>query len=244
MRRLGLTGAILVAVAATAAATAMATPPVDARHRATVKVKSCSLDEKAAVFYARMWKLHRTRRMKMKFTLLERAAGASRFKRVPTAGLRRWRKSAEGVRAYGFRQEVRGLQGGATYRMRVRYRWYDEVGDLQRSARRMSRPCRMFMPLANLRLRLIDRYALGAGTWRYRVRVTNAGWSAADEVATRLFVDGTPAGTAVTSHLEPGESSRIALDGPACKLHYSIRVDPDGSVAESNESDNRVSALC
>ena len=243
MRRLSITGLILIAVAATSVA-ASATVPVVAKPRTIVKVKSCSLDEKTAVFYARMRKLHGTRGMKMKFTLLERAAGTSHFKSVRAPGLKHWRKAAGGVRAYGYSQEVRGLQGGATYRMRVRYRWYDTAGELQRSARRTSRPCRMFVPLANLRLRLLDRFPLGGGSWRYDVRVDNAGLSPADEVTTRLFVDGAPAGTAVVSHLEPGESSLVRLDGPACHFRYVVRVDPDGMVPEGNESDNRASALC
>jgi hypothetical protein len=243
MRRLVVTGLILVAAATTAAA-ASGSVPLVAKSKATVKVKSCSLEEKSAVFYARMRKLHGTRRMKMRFGLLERAAGAQRFKRVRVRGLSRRHRSGEGVRAYGYSQEVRGLQGGATYRMRVRYRWYDEDGDLQRSVRRTSRSCRMFVPLANLRLRLIDRLPLGGGTWRYHVRVTNAGQAAADGVATRLFVDGAPAGSEVISHLEPGESFLIGLDGPACNTRYSIRIDPDGTVPESNESDNSASAFC
>ncbi len=243
MRRLAVTSLILVAAALMAAASLGAVPHV-ARSKATVRVKSCSLVEKTAVFYGRMRKRRGTRRMRMRFGLLERAAGSHHFKRVHAPALAHWRKSAEGVRAYGYSQEVRGLNDGSTYRMRVRYRWYDKNNKLQRRARRTSRACRMFVPLPNLRLRLVDTLPLGGGVWRYRVRVSNSGQLGAGEVAVRLSVDGEAQGTKTIPALEPGESLRLAFNGSACKTRYAFNVDPDGTVPESNESDNRVFSGC
>jgi hypothetical protein len=246
MRRLAVTALVLIAAAVAAAAAfgASADVPQVARSKATVKVKSCSLEDHSAVFYGRMRKLHRTKRMRMRFTLLERPAGASRFKRVHVPALAHWHKSAYGVRAYGYSQEVRGLRDGSTYRMRVRYRWYDADNKLQRSTRRTSRRCRMFVPLANLRPRVVDTRALGGGVWRYRVRVSNVGQIAADDVAVQLSVDGSVVNTETVSHLDPGESTRLGFDGPACKRRYVFQVDPAGVIPENNEGDNRTTAFC
>src|SRR3954453_4046181 len=243
MRRLAVTALILVAAARTAATAAGALPLI-AKSKATVKVKSCSLEEKTAVFYARMKKLRGTRRMKLKFSLLERPAASRRFRRLHVSDLSRWHKSAVGVRAYVYSQEVRGLQGGSTYRMRVRYRWYDKDDDLQRRARRTSRPCRMFVPLANLGVVPVSRW-YARGGWHYRVRVRNNGRAAAGGIVVQLFVDQTAnAARQTVSHLEPGESKRLTLDGPKCTKRYGFRVAPDGTVPESNESDNRAPAAC
>jgi large subunit ribosomal protein L31 len=242
MRRLAITAPIVVAAAVTAAAAAGA--PELARSKAVVRVKSCSLADRTAIFYARMRKLHGTHQMRMRFSLLERRAGASRFKRVHAPGLSHWRKSDEGVRAYGYSQEVRGLHYGSTYRMRVRYRWYDADNRLQRSVRRTSRRCRMFVPLANLQARVVDTRSLGAGIWRYRVRVVNAGQVAADDVAVQLSVDGGLVNTETVSHLDPGEATRLGFDGPKCKRSYAFAVDPAGAIPESNEDDNGATATC
>jgi hypothetical protein len=243
MRRFAVTVLVLIAAAVMVAA-ASAAVPLLAKPRATVRVKSCSLEDQSAVFYGRMRKLHGTRRMKMKFGLLERPAASRHFKRVHAPGLARWRRSAVGVRAYGYSQEVRGLQNGSVYRMRVRYRWYDKDNQLQRSARRTSRPCRMFVALANLHPRLVDTRGLGGGVWRYRVRVFNTGEAAADDIPVQLSVDGAIVETKTVSHLGPGESIRLAFDDTACTNRYSFRVDPDGTLPESNEADNRASASC
>jgi CARDB len=242
MRRLAVTA--LIAIAAAGLAGAALGAPELARSKAAVRVKSCSLEDRSAVFYGRMRRVRGTKRMRMKFTLLERAAGLHRFVHVAAPGLKRWRKSAEGVRAYGYSQEVRGLHGGSAYRMRVRYRWYGEDHKLLKSARRTSRVCRMYVPLSNLRPRIVDTSALGDGVWRYRVRVTNLGQVSADDVAVQLSVDGGVVNTETISHLDPGESQRLALDGPACRRKYAFLVDPHGTIAEINETDNKAAASC
>jgi hypothetical protein len=215
-----------------------------ARSKTAVKVRSCSIEEQRAVFYARMRRLRGTRRMKMRFTLLERPAGLLRFKRVRAPGLSRWRRSAAGVRSYGYSQAVRGLHEGSAYRMRVRYRWYDRDGDLQRSARRTSRTCRMFVPLANLRVRALEYRALGGGVWRYRARVVNVGRAAADGVAVQLAVDGGVVNTETVDRLSPGEAAFLDFDGPACQRRYVFEVDPEHGVPEANEGDNRAFVGC
>jgi hypothetical protein len=243
MRRLAVI-ALILAAAAAVAATAYGSLPRIPKSKASVRVKSCSLDDRSAVFYGRMRKLRRTRRMRMRFSLLERAPNTSRFKNVHAPGLSHWRKSAVGVRAYGYSQQVKGLNYGSTYRMRVRYRWYDKKNHFQRGTHRTSKSCRMFEPQANLRVQLLGTRGLGGGKWRYNVRVRNVGELAAGGVKVQLTVDGTIRGTQVVPALEPADSVRLSFDAPACKSHYSFHVDPDGTVPESNEGDNRAGADC
>ena len=79
-----------------------------ASRQAWVRVSSCSRSEHNAVFYARMRRRAQGQRMWMRFTLLERGKDG-RFTPVEAPGLKRWRKSKPGVKAFGYRQRVRGL---------------------------------------------------------------------------------------------------------------------------------------
>jgi len=249
MRRLGLTALTpLVAAALTGASFGsqeLATPksPQLARPKTLVRVKSCSLEHHSAVFYARMRRVRGTARMRMRFTLLERAEGETHYTRVRVPGLSRWRKSSQGMRPFGFSQKVRGLDDGSAYRMRVRYRWYDQDNALLRASQRTSRVCRMYAPRPNLQVQILDASRYGS-TWRYRVRVVNAGEAAADGVPVQLWLDGAVAYRQTIQHLDPGEAQRRGFYGPACGHRYTAVVDPDGAISESNETDNTATAAC
>jgi CARDB protein len=243
MRRLAVTAVICLAGAGLAGA-ALGAPEV-ARTKEFVRVKSCSLDDHMAVFYARMRRVRGTSRMKVKFTLLERPAGVGRFVRVVAPGLSRWHRSAEGVGAYGFRQGVRGLHEGSSYRMRVRFRWFGWNRKLLREAQRTSGACLMFVPEPNLKVRLLGHWPTATmGLWSYGVRVRNAGPADADDVMVQFSVDGSAVATKTIAHLGPGESRSRYFTAPACTSQYSAVADPDDSVAESNEDDNSASASC
>jgi CARDB len=243
MRKLAVT-ALICAAGAGVAGTAVGEPEM-ARSNAFVRVKSCSLGDHWAVFYARMRRIRGTSRMKLKFTLLERPAGLNYYVRVAAPGLARWHRSAMGVRAYGFSQGVRGLRDGSTYRVRVYYRWIGADHNLLWAARRTSGPCRMFRPLPNLRVRLLGHWPTAtAGVWSYGVRVGNAGRGSADDVALQFAVDGSVVASKTISHLASGEARSRYFTAPACATKYSATADPDDSVAESNEGDNSASAPC
>jgi hypothetical protein len=183
--------------------------------------------------------------MKLRFALLERPAGLRRFSRVAVPGLGRWHKSDEGVRAYGYSQEVRGLHDGSTYRMRVGFRWYGAGHRLLRRARRVSRACRMFVPLPDLKVGLLGhRPTTHPGVWSYGVRVIDAGQLGADDVAVQLSVDGSVVDTKTIFHLDPGEAKTRYFSGPVCTAGYAAVADPENTVAESNEGDNSASASC
>ena len=94
---------------------------------ARVKLADCSRSSHSAVFYARMRRVRGARRLGLRLTLLSRAGG-QRWQVVEAPGLGRWRWSRRGVRAFGYRQRVRGLAEGSAYRMVVAFRWRGRGG--------------------------------------------------------------------------------------------------------------------
>ena len=89
--------------------------PRDAASKWTsiVKVARCSRALDEAVFHGKMRRVEDRERMAMRFTLLERT-GAEGFLPVPAPKLGRWHRSRAGVRAFGYKQSVRNLAGGAS----------------------------------------------------------------------------------------------------------------------------------
>jgi CARDB len=236
--------AIILLTLLAAAPAGAAVVPGPARPKATVKLRSCSLEERSAVFVARMRRVRGTERMAMKFTLLERSAGG-RYRKVDAPKLGRWRRSRFGVGSFRYRQRVEGLAEGAAYRLRVRYRWYGEDGELLRSARRTSRTCRQFVALPNLKVQLLGvQRTRVPGVWRYEVRVRNAGHAPAADVPVQLSVDGAVVDTLDVPRLLPGEVRTLRFRGPACEREYEAVADPDDAIQESNETDNGQSGPC
>ena len=229
-----LVTAALVAVAATPAVSGVA---VLAAPPATVKLVDCSLDTHAATFRGRVKTVADSERMWMRFTLFEkRGAG---FEVLAAPGLARWNKSKPSVGAFGYRQTVRGLQPGASYRMQVNYRWYSADGLLIARARRRSHVCRQFEQLPNLTVAVEDaRKTQVDGVLRYGVRVSNTGIAPAGGVAVRMTVDGGVLDTITVGLLGAGESRLLGFRGPPCTSSVSAAVDPDGVLVESAEDDN------
>jgi hypothetical protein len=108
---------------------------------AGVRVAECLPADQAAVFHSRMKRPPAAARMYMRFTLLESVDGQG-FAPVPAPGLDRWLRSRWRVGIFGYRQRVRGLAGGASYRALVHYRWHDASGHVVRRALRRSGLCR------------------------------------------------------------------------------------------------------
>ncbi|MGH2780943.1 MAG: CARDB domain-containing protein [Thermoleophilaceae bacterium] len=210
---------------------------------ATVRVAECSVEESSAAFYARMRQVDASERMWMRFTLLEKQLG--RYVAVKAPGLSRWRRSMAGVRAFRYRQAVRGLRRGAVYRMRVSFRWYSADGELVERRRRRSRACRQYVALPNLTSRLVraERTTV-PGVLRYVTEVSNRGDARAADIAVRLSVDGSVVDAASVSSLRPGEVHEVAIRGPECTSSVESIADPDGVIVESSEADNAHRVAC
>jgi hypothetical protein len=237
------TALLLTAFGAVAAAPAAGDAATPAAPPATVKLLECSRELRSATFHGRMKRVEGGERMWMRFALLEkRAAG---YEVLAAPGLGRWHKSQPGVAAFGYRQTVRGLQQGASYRMLVSYRWYSAEGQLLARTRRRSVACRQFERLPNLTASVAGaRETNVEGVLRYGVMVANTGVAAAGGVAVRMAVDGDVLDTVTVGFLRPGESRLLAFRGPRCTASVSAAVDPDGVLVESSEDDNVQQLAC
>ena len=241
-----LIAALLAALPAPAAGTAApeaGTGLTSALLPASVKLAECSREGRLAAFHGRMSGIDQSRRMWMRFTVLEKRADG--YEAVDAPGLERWRRSKSGVGAFGFRQTVRNLQQGASYRMEVDFRWYDAEHELIAKTQRRSAPCRQFVELPNLTAELAGTKETKAmGVVRYRVRVANESETSASGVAVRLSVDGGVVDTVTVAHLRAGESRLVAFRGPPCTESVTATADPDGVLLESSEDDNSQSLPC
>jgi CARDB protein len=241
--------ATVLAAAAAGAAGALASGPGATRSvwpLASVKVAKCSLVDRSGVFVGRMRRVRGTEVMWMRYTLLERT-GSGDYEAVHARGLGRWRKSDPGVRAFRYRQRVRGLSEGTSYRMSVRFRWYDEEGNVIRRARRRSGLCRQYTVLPNLRMvRLRAEPGSGPGTARYIARVSNRGAVAVTNATVALSLDGGELDRQTIHRLPAYGSQSLVFEGPKCAAGDEVRAvaDPDGSLVESSERDNRLARAC
>jgi hypothetical protein len=237
LRRL-LIAPVLAAAVVCGAATASAADPT-----ASVKVKSCSIEDASALFVARMHQVAGSEHMWLRLRLLEK--GKSGFHVLKAPGLGRWRKSKPGVGTFAYRQAVRGLEAGSLYRAAVDFRWYDADGDVIQTAKRRSPACRQFDVLPNLTATPVGAKALAQpGVVRYRVLVTNEGIASATGVPVRLTVDGRVVDTVTVPTLVPAERRVIAIQGPACTRSVRAEADPDGVIVESAEGDNAHEVAC
>jgi hypothetical protein len=238
----------LAALAGTALSASGSGPAASAASpRTKVRLAECRRSARSAgrwaTFYARMRRVRGTRRMAMRFTLLERV-GKGAFEPAATPGLGRWRKSRRGVVRFGYRQTVKGLRRGASYRALVRFRWYDSRGRVIRRGRRRSRVCSQPVPRPNLRVVTVGARQGGASNDLYGVRVLNAGKASAPAVAVVLSIDGQALAAGRSPRLAPGEARTVRFSGPPCRRGVKATVDAENTLRESNEADNARRGSC
>jgi hypothetical protein len=183
--------------------------------------------------------------MAMRFGLQERL-GDRAFQKVRAPGLGVWQKSLKGVKRFVHRQEVVGLAGGAAYRTRVTFRWYDAAGKVLRQEIRRSGVCRQPGKLANLRVARIGARRMGPsqGVAQYALKVVNRGDAPAPGVTVLLSVDRARVDTATVGALAPGEAKVVFVNGPECGGPVRAEADPADGVVESDESDNALAVPC
>jgi hypothetical protein len=243
MRRIGL-ALTIVLLAAPAALPAAAQD----RAPASVRISECEPGShsatRSAAFQASMRTLPGTRRMQVRFTLLERL-GEGIFEKVSAPGLEVWRTSREGARRFVYTQEIAGLKANAAYRVAVRYRWLDADRRVVRTARRRSDVCEVEGSLPDLRVvKISARRGATPGTANYSVIVRNAGGADARSIGVGLTVDGTPLSASTLSSLIALETRSVRFSGPACTGTLSAVIDPDNALREDAEDDNVLSIPC
>ena len=241
-----LIAALLAAGALTA--TAQVGSPDDggrlAVRDAWVKVSACSASDHNATFYARMRRLAQGQRLAMRFTLLELGQDGA-YDPVDAPGLNRWRRSKPDVKAFAYRQRVRGLAPESAYRVRVDYRWYAADGELTRRERRRSGVCDQSPPPPNLRARIVGSAPTEtAGIRRYRVRVANSGRGPAPASVVRLSVDDALPETKTLRTLPPGGVAFVHFRSTQCATVVRAEADSANEISESSEADNSHELAC
>jgi hypothetical protein len=226
----------MLRAALAAAAVLLALPASAAAAGGSVALDLCAPRERAAEFEARMSRIPGAARMKMRFLLESRKAGARHYHRVSAPGFSRWTSSRAG--RYVFTRRVEALEGPARYRAQVRFQWLDDRGHVIARDRAWSRSCRQGDHRANLRLRWLE--AMGR---RYVATVANTGRSDSGSFALRLTVDGLETSVGVAS-LAPGETREVELLAARCRQSAAAFADPLDLVDERSETDNERAITC
>jgi hypothetical protein len=245
----------LVTIACLAAplAAAPAPPARAAQERAPLHARLVTCQTGAtsatrtAVFTARMPAADGTTRMAMRFDLLQRTPGAAEYAPVKLPAWGVWQRSQPGRTAFIYTKRVRGLRAPGSYRARVRFRWYEADGHLQRIATRTTRTCRQPDPRPNLTAGDVTiAGGLGAASATYLLDVGNEGRGAAGRFAVALAVAGVPQPPVAVDGLAAGARTVVSVAGPRCAPGSTVRfvLDPDRDVTESDEADDIVDRPC
>jgi hypothetical protein len=235
----------LAPLAAAPAAVAQTRPGTQARLMACTT--GATPAARTATFTARMSATAGTERMWMRFDLLQRASGDPEFTPVELPAWGVWQRSERGRSAFIFTKRVRALRAPGAYRARVRFRWYDAAGRVQRRAQRTTRTCRQPDPRPDVRAGPLSLApGLGPASATYLLTVRNAGHGAAGPFDVVLNAGGMPQAPVRVAALAPGASVVVGLPGPACAPGATVRfvLDSGAAVAESHEADDVVDRPC
>jgi hypothetical protein len=229
----------------------LAAPAAQARPPARALLAGCerSLEEtaRAGVFEGQMRAVPGASRMQMRFTLQASTPERRRWTRIDAPGFGTWLSSALGISRYVYTKRVENLLAPAAYRVQVRFRWLDAAGAVVLRAKRSSRRCRQPDPRADLVVRSVAlRPASDPARRHYIARVRNTGRMAAGPSLLAVTAGGVALPAATVPALEPGESTYVSVEGPACQPGARIVADADAeeSVDERDEADNRFTRSC
>jgi CARDB len=201
--------------------------------------------ERYATFAAQMGAIQGTRRMQVRFDLLEKVGGAA-YRRVSAPGLGVWRSSVPGVDIFRYRKQVANLQAPGSYRALVRFRWIGDGGKVLKSTTRRTGTCKQPDLRTDLAIGRVSAERAGAGRARYSIVVRNFGRLAAPSFSVAFAVgDEAPASQTVQS-LGGGEKRTLTFTAPRCNARTPVRValDPDLAIEESNEGNNARTLAC
>jgi CARDB len=229
---------LAIALAAPAAA--------DAAPTAAVHLTKCRTgaepEQRHATYRAQMHSISGSVRMGLRFELVERRPGHP-AQLIRDKKLNAWHRSHEGVVKYNYKQKIRQLSPGGSYRTRVKFRWYDADGKVIKRATRTSKACKQTGGLPNLVVSSVSFSEGPSGTMDYTVSIGNTGESPAEDFKVTLFVDGAVVDERTVDRLGAGDSESIQLNGPACRTVRAV-VDRDHQVVESVEDDNSLKTTC
>jgi CARDB len=252
MRRLLILATLALPVlgAGPAAAASPAAPAVADKVALSAKVTACTTGAdpaaRAAAFTASMPALAQTRRMLLRFTLLQRRGATGPFKPVAVPDWGGWKKSDPGRPGFVFTERVQGLLAPAGYRATITFRWVDRRGRVQRELRRSTDVCEQPDPRPDLAFAALDGVPQDKDTAVYTVAVRNDGRSAAGPFGTTVTLGGVVAGPVAFAALAPGATAQATLVAPRCVPGdtVTVTVDAGDAVDERDETDDIVQRPC
>lgn len=252
MRRPTLIGLLAAAALAGGAVPAHAAADKGDKPTLSAKTTTCTTGaddaSRAAAFTGAMPAAAQTKRMQMRFTLMQRKGSGPKgtFKKVAVPGWGGWVKSDPDRQGFVFTKRVEALTAPAAYRVTITFRWLDGKGHVQRTTVRTTPVCEQPDPRPDLVLGGIDATATGKSTAAYTVSVGNEGHSDAVPFAVTITVDGTVSAPVTLGPIAAGGRSTATLAAPRCTPGSTIliTVDVADTVAESVESDNVAHRPC
>jgi hypothetical protein len=239
------------AVPATAAGTGAAAP------RAQLTRFACgqALDpgNRSVSVRAVMRPLAGTRRLAVKFELLQRSGGSAQSM-VHAGDLGVWVSPANPTLGqvpgdvWRLDKTVLDLAAPATYQFRVIYRWTGANGVLG-TAVRVSRLCRQPELRPDLAVGLLSVTPVAGQPDRdlYTALITNRGLTGAGPFEVLFVPGGSAASTPMSiSSLGPGRSRTLSFTGPVCDPSNPPRVTVDAArqVDDYNRANNTAAAVC
>jgi CARDB len=253
MRRASVTGILVAALAAVAPAGAVGSvgpvpkpdkPPLAATLTGCQPAADAA--QRTATFTASMPALAGTRRLQMRFTLLQRRGTAAGYKRIDVPGWNAWERSDPGRPGFILTERVESLYAPAAYKAVVVFRWYDKRGHLQRQTSRVTGVCAQPDPRADLALDFFSAARSGRDQAVYSLVVRNAGLADAEAFAVALTIGGTDTAPIALGPIASGETAQGTVVGPACApgTTVTIRLDPADAIDEVDETNNVVDRPC
>ena len=237
-------GSLVVACLLTGGGAAVAQTPAPVALSAALETcEASSLPaQRVASFVGSMPAIAGAVRMQMRFDLQRRRPGERLWRKVPgVQGFGVWESAKPDRAGFVFHKRVDGLQVPAAYRSIVRFRWYDDDGEIVRQRRRRTPACeqpdlRPDLTPRSLRAVLDASPAFAV----YTLVVRNDGRSAAGPFAVRVAgalteVDG----------LAAGATRAVTVVGAACVPGASVgaMVDADRRIDESDEHNGAAPAV-
>ena len=203
---------------------------------------------RAAAFTGAMPAAAQTKRMQMRFVLIQRKGTGPKgiFKKLAVPGWGGWVKSDPDRQGFVFTKRVEALRAPAGYRAVITFRWLDGKGHVQRTATRTTPVCEQPDPRPDLVLSGVDATASGKSTAAYTVSIGNEGHSDAVPFAVTITVDGTVSAPVTLGPIVASGRLTGTLAAPRCTPGSMIMVTVDvaNTVAESVEGDDAVQRPC
>jgi hypothetical protein len=250
MHRTLLTGTLALLALGGAVPTASAITTALDKLTLSARATACTTGEqdtsRAAAFTGSMPAVAGTRRMQMRFVLVQRLGEKGPFARVDVPGWGGWEKSDPGRPGFVFTKRVDSLAAPASYRAQITFRWLGRKGHALRTTVRTTPACVQPDPRPDLVLGGLDIAPKGADQAVYTLAVSNDGRSAADAFTVTITVDGAVQPPLTLGPLAAGERRQGTIVGAGCAAGsmVTVTVDSGDAVDESAEDDDIVQRPC